>query len=194
MHAIADLPSMCEHVHFPLQAGSDRILKKMHRIYKKEEYFEKVALLRSIVPNVVLGTDMIVGFPTETEEEFLETFEAMKEIKYGNAFLYTYSPRQNTPAKRWVDDIPQETKDDRHKRLLALYNEISAELLQEMLGKTVEVLVEKRSKDGKYLKGNTRCWRNVIFEGSDSLIGQLVQVKIHSFSHQTLIGTRVTEK
>lgn len=192
MMAIRDLPSLCEHVHFPLQAGSDRILKKMHRIYTKEEYFNKVAQLRSFVPNVVLGTDMIVGFPTETEEEFLETYRAMEEIEYSNAFLYTYSPRQNTPAKRWIDDIPQEVKDDRHKRLLELHTRISTKLMQEKLGSSVEVLVEKRSKDQRYLKGLTRCWRNVIFEGNDSLIGSLVKVELHSHSNQTWIGTLVT--
>lgn len=188
MEAIRDLDSLCEHVHFPLQAGSSRILRKMHRIYTKEQYYEKVALLRSLVPDVALGTDMIVGFPTETEEEFEETCQAMRDIRYANAFLYTYSPRNGTPAKRWADDIPLEVKNERHKRLLALHQEIAGELLLEMLGKTVEVLVERRNKDGKHLKGVTRCWRNVIFEGADSLIGTLQQVKLHSYSHNTLIG------
>ena len=188
MEAIRDLDSLCEHVHFPLQAGSSRILRKMHRIYKKEEYYEKVAMLREIVPNVALGTDMIVGFPTETEEEFEETCQAMRDIRYANAFLYTYSPRKGTPAKRWVDDVPEEVKNRRHQKLLALHQEIASELLQEMLGQTVEVLVERRNKDGKHLKGVTRCWRNVIFEGDDSLIGTLQQIKLHSFSHNTLIG------
>lgn len=191
MEALRDLPSLCEHVHFPLQAGSDRILKKMHRIYTKQEYMEKVAQLRELVPNVALGTDMIVGFPTETEEEFLETLEAMRQVRYSNAFLYTYSPRKGTPAKRWVDDIPEEVKDDRHQRLSALHNEVSSELMREMLGKKVEILVEKRSKDGNYLKGVTRCWRNVIFKGDDSLAGSIQQITLHSFSKQTFIGSLV---
>ena len=135
MEAIRDLPSLCEFVHFPLQAGSNRILKKMHRIYTKEEYFEKVALLKEIVPDVTLGTDMIVGFPTETEEEFMESYEALKQIRYGTAFLYTYSARQGTPARRWVDDISDEVKADRHQRLLALYGEISTELCRRCLEK-----------------------------------------------------------
>lgn len=191
MEALRDLPSLCEHVHFPLQAGSDRILKKMHRIYTKQEYMDKVAQLRELVPDVVLGTDMIVGFPTETEEEFLETYEAMRKVRYANAFLYTYSPRKGTPAKRWVDDIPEEVKDDRHQRLLTLHNEISSELMREMLGKKVEILVEGRSKDGNYLKGVTRCWRNVIFEGNEALIGSIQQITLHSFSKQTFIGSLV---
>ena len=189
MEAIRDLPSLCEHVHFPLQAGADRVLRKMHRIYTKEEYMEKVALLREIVPSIALGTDMIVGFPSETEEEFQETLEAMEKVQYSNAFLYTYSQRQGTPAVRWKDDIPDEVKQERHQRLLKLHGEISSRLMREMLGQTVEVLVERRNKDARYLKGITRCWRNVIFEGDDSLIGSLQQVTLHSCSHQTLIGS-----
>ena len=196
MEAIRDLDSLCEHVHFPLQAGSNRILRKMHRIYTREEYMEKIATLRALVPHVAIGTDMIVGFPTETEEEFLETYQAMKEVRYANAFLYTYSPRKGTPAKRWADDIPESVKDDRHKRLLELYQCVASELMRGMLGTTVEVLVERRNKDSRYLKGVTRCWRNVIFEGDDSLIGSLQQVTLHSLSHHTLIGelTKQSEK
>ncbi len=188
MEAIRDLDSLCEHVHFPLQAGSDRILRKMHRIYTRQEYMEKIALLRELVPNVAIGTDMIVGFPTETEEEFLETYDAMKEVRYANAFLYTYSPRKGTPAKRWADDIPESVKDDRHKRLLELHRQTASELMRHMLGETVEVLVERRNKDSRYLKAVTRCWRNVIFEGDDSLIGTLQKVSLHSLSHHTFIG------
>ncbi|MFN0065892.1 MAG: tRNA (N6-isopentenyl adenosine(37)-C2)-methylthiotransferase MiaB [Chlamydiales bacterium] len=188
MESIRDLDALCEHVHFPLQAGSSRILKKMHRMYTKEQYFEKVALLREICPEVVLGTDMIVGFPTETEEEFIETMEAMREIRYSNAFLYTYSPRKGTPAKRWVDDVPEEVKNERHQRLLALHQEVSSALMQEKLGEEVEILVERRNKDDRYLKGVTRCWRNVIFEGDDSLIGTIQKVKLHSCNHSTFIG------
>lgn len=189
MEAIRDLPSLCEHVHFPLQAGSSRILRKMHRIYTKEEYMEKVELLRSIVPNVALGTDMIIGFPTETEEEFEETMEAMRQVRYSNAFLYTYSPRKGTPAKRWADDVPEEVKQERHQRVLKLHNEIAAELMSEKLGEEVEVLVERRNRDARYLKGLTRCWRNVIFEGGDELIGTLQKVKLHSFTHNTFVGS-----
>lgn len=191
IHAIRDLDSLCEHVHFPLQAGSNRILKKMHRIYTKEQYMEKVHMLQEYVPNVAIGTDMIVGFPTETEEEFQETYEAMKHVRYSNAFLYTYSPRKGTPAIRWADDIPEEVKDERHKRLLSLYQTISSQLLQEMLGQEVEILVERRNKDSHYLKGTTRCWRNVIFEGDDSLIGSIQKIHVTGCSHQTLIGSLV---
>lgn len=188
MEAIRDLPTLCEFVHFPLQAGSNRILKKMHRIYTKEQYFEKVALLRQIIPSVSIGTDIIVGFPTETETEFQETYEALREIRYSLAFIYAYSPRKGTPAMRWKDDIPEEVKQERLQKLLDLQNEIGNEERQQMLGQTYEVLVERFNKDGQLLKGRTRCWKKVIFEGDENLIGTLQSVKIHSYSHQTLLG------
>jgi tRNA-2-methylthio-N6-dimethylallyladenosine synthase len=189
MLAIRDLPSLCEFVHFPVQAGSSRILRKMHRIYTIEEYFEKVRMLREIVPNVSLGTDIIVGFPTETEEEFMMTYDVMKEIEFSVAFIFAYSPRKGTPAMRWKDDIPEEVKQDRLQRLMDLQNSISNRQRQGMLGQVVEVLVERRNKDDTNLKGRTRCWKKVIFPGGDDLIGTLQQVEIHSYGHQTLIGT-----
>jgi len=191
MEAIRDLDSLCEHVHFPLQAGSNRILRKMHRMYTREQYLEKVALLKELIPQVTLGTDMIVGFPTETDEEFEETVEAMRQVRYGHAFLYTYSPRKGTPAMRWIDDVPEEVKQQRHQKVLALHEEISNQLMQEMLGQTVEVLVERKNRDQHHLKGLTRCWRNVIFTGDDSLIGTLQRVHLHSYSHSTFLGTLV---
>jgi len=192
MQAIRDLPSLCEFVHFPIQAGSSRILKKMHRIYTKEQYFEKVALLRKTVPNVSLGTDIIVGFPTETEAEFQETYDALKELKFSVAFLYAYSPRKGTPAMRWKDDIPEEVKQDRLQRLIDLQNEIGNEERQQMLGQTVEVLVERFNRDGEHLKGRTRCWKKVIFKGDASMIGTLQKVKVHGYSHQTLVGETIS--
>ena len=191
MEAIRDLPTLCEFVHFPIQAGSSRILKKMHRIYTKEQYFEKVALLREIVPNVTLGTDIIVGFPTETDEEFEETYDAFKELRYSVAFLYSFSPRKGTPAMRWKDNVPEEVKQERLHRLMDLYNDFSSQDRAEMIGSTVEILVESiNSKDGR-LKGRTRCWKNVIFDGDKSLIGSLQNIKLHSHNHQTLIGSLI---
>ena len=189
MEGIRDLKSLCEFVHFPLQAGSNRILKKMHRIYTIEQYLEKVRMLKEIVPNVALGTDIIVGFPTETEEEFQETYRLLKEIEYSVGFLFSYSPRKGTPAMRWRDDIPEEVKQDRLQRLLQLQEQIYVKQRQAMLGQTIEVLVEKRNfKDNHLLKGKTRCWKNVLFPGNDEMIGTLQQVQVHSYSHQTLLG------
>ncbi|MBM3200973.1 MAG: tRNA (N6-isopentenyl adenosine(37)-C2)-methylthiotransferase MiaB [Chlamydiae bacterium] len=187
MYAIRDLPSVCEFVHFPIQAGSSRILRKMHRIYSKEEYLEKVHQLKSIVPNAALGTDIIVGFPTETEEEFLETYKVFEDIKYSVAFIFTYSPRQGTPALRWKDDIPEEVKLDRLHRLSDLHKRQVAEQYVGLLGTTREVLVEKRNRNGQ-LKGRTSCWKKVIFDGPDSLVGSIQKVHLHSFNHETLVG------
>ena len=189
MHAIRDLPAICEFVHFPMQAGSNPILKKMHRIYTIEEYFEKVALLREIVPDVSLGTDIIVGFPTETDAQFEETYEAMKKIRFSLAFIFAYSPRKGTPAKRWKDDVPESVKEERLQRLLDLQTQITNAELQQMLGQSFEVLVERFNKDGRLLKGRTRCWKKIIFEGPESCIGTLQQIRVHSFSHQTMLGT-----
>lgn len=192
MEAIRDLPSLCEFVHFPLQAGSNRILKKMHRIYTVEQYMEKVQMLREIVPNVALGTDIIVGFPTETEEEFQQTYDLLSQIEYSVAFLFAYSPRKGTPAMRWKDDIPEEIKEKRLQRLLELQESIYAKQRQQLLGETVEVLVEKQSKDPLLLKGRTRSWMKVLFPGGDELVGTLQNVKVHSFSSQTMLGERTT--
>lgn len=193
MEAIRDLKSLCEFVHFPVQAGSNRILKKMHRIYTIEQYLEKVEMLREIVPKVTLGTDIIVGFPTETEEEFQETFDIIAKIEYALGFFYTYSPRTGTPAMRWKDDISDEVKQDRLQRLLQLQAGITAKKQQKMLGEVVEVLVEGQGSQEGQLKGRSRTFDKVILEGSPDKIGTLQNVKIHGFSHETLIGTTVLD-
>lgn len=191
MEAIRDLKSMCEFVHFPLQSGSDRILKKMHRIYTLEEYLEKVVMLKEIVPGVVLGTDIIVGFPTETEEDFQMTYDIMKQVGYMTAYLYTFSPRKGTPAMRWKDDIPEDVKQERLQRLMALQDEIYSKRFQQMLGETVEVLIEKQgTKDSNMVQGMTRCWRNVVLPGEGNMIGTLQNVEVVGFSKNTLIGKR----
>lgn len=192
MRAVQELPSVCEFVHFPLQAGSNRILKKMHRMYTKEEYFEKVSLLRTMVPHVALGTDIIVGFPTETDEEFEETRQALETLRFSVAFLFAYSPRKGTPAMRWGDDVSQEKKDARLQTLLALQEKVYREDREKMLGTTVEVLVERPStKDETMLKGRTRCWKNVVFHGDQSLVGSFQQVHITGCTNQTLIGKKM---
>ncbi|NGX57375.1 MAG: tRNA-2-methylthio-N(6)-dimethylallyladenosine synthase [Chlamydiae bacterium] len=192
MEAIRDLDSLCEFVHFPIQSGSSRILRKMHRIYTKEEYMEKVAMLKEIAPGVALGTDIIVGFPTETDEEFEMTYDVLKEIEYSVAFLFAYSPRQGTPAMRWKDDIPEEVKNERLQRLIRLQEEIYVKHRQALLDNVVEVLVEGPSrKDPNMVKGRTRCWKNVLFPGSVEDIGKLVRVKVHGYHHQTLMGERI---
>lgn len=192
MYAVRDLPSLCEFVHFPIQSGSNRILRKMHRIYTLEQYLEKVQLFKEICPKVVLGTDVIVGFPTETEEDFEMTYKAIDEIEYGQGFFFAFSERKGTPATRFKDDVPEEVKADRLQRLMKLQETKYKKQRQALMGEEVEVLVEKVSiKESHMLKGRTRCWKNVIFPGSPELIGSLQRVSLHSFSHQTLIGNNV---
>lgn len=163
-------------------------------MYTREEYMEKVALFRSIYPEVVLGTDIIVGFPTETDEEFQMTYDALKEIEYGVAFLFEYSPRKGTPAMRFKDDIPDSVKSERHRLLFDLQEEIMSRHRQAMLGTEVEVLVEGvTERDDAFLKGRTRCWKNVVFKGNKAMIGSLQRVSVKSFNHHTLIGELASE-
>ena len=189
MEAVRDLPSVCEFVHFPLQAGSNRILQKMHRIYTREEYDEKVSMLRQIVPHVALGTDIIVGFPTETDEEFDETKRAIETIRFSTTFLFEYSPRKGTPASRWEDDVPTSVKEHRLNQLIEAQSIVAHNDMQSMLNQTAEVLVEGiSSRDGTMVKGRSRSWKNVVFPGDKTMIGTVQQVKLHSFTNQTFVG------
>lgn len=192
MIALRDLKKMCNFVHFPFQAGSNRILRKMHRIYTIEEYLEKVRMLRELIPHVALGTDVIVGFPTETDEDFQETKKILETIEFDVAFLFAFSQRKGTPAMRWKETVSEEQKEARLQELIALQDLIYAKKRQAMLGTEVEVLVEcVNFKDARLLKGRTTCWKNVLFEGDGQLIGSLQKVKVHSYSHQTLLGELV---
>ena len=193
MHAVNDLRTSCNLVHFPIQAGSNRILKKMHRIYTKEQYLAKVELLKKIAPNVVFGTDIIVGFPTETEEDFVETLKVFEEVRYHVAFLYTYSPRPGTPAMRWKDDVPKAVKDDRLQRLMRLYRKIAHEERTKLIGSTLEVLIDNASSkhDGKMMRGRTRCWKKVVLPGEGLKIGDEIPVEITAVNNETLIGRLV---
>lgn len=193
MEAIRDLKSLCEFVHFPLQAGSNRILKKMHRIYTVEQYLEKVHLLNEIVPNVSLGSDFIVGFPTETEEEFEETCRLLQYINFSVSYSYAYSPRKGTPAMRFLDDISEDVKERRLQKMIALQDKLTKKHLENLIGTTVEVLVDsKSSKDASEHKGKSRCWKNVVFKAENKdLTGTLQLVKVENYSNQTLIGTAI---
>lgn len=189
MIALRDIKKMCNFVHFPFQAGSNRILKKMHRIYTIEQYMEKVRMLKEYLPNVVFGTDVIVGFPTETHEDFLETKKILQEVEFDVAFLFSFSQRKGTPAMRWKETVSEQEKEERLQELMAIQEEIYTKKRQAMLGTEVEVLVEcVNFKDASMLKGRTTCWKNVLFPGDQSLIGTMQKIKVHSYSHQTLLG------
>ena len=190
IEAYREVPELANHLHLPVQSGSDRILSLMKRGYTALEYKSKIRKLRKVRPDIRLSTDIIVGFPTETEEEFQETLSVFEQVNFSVAFVYTYSARQGTPAMRFKDDIPEEVKQDRLQRLMDLHTRQATLQRVAMLGSTVEVLFTKRNKNDQ-LKGKTSCWKKVISDGPDSLIGTLQKVKIHSFNHQTLIGTVV---
>ena len=187
MYAMKDLPSVCEFLHFPFQSGSDRVLKKMNRKYTKNEYLEKAAALKEIVPNIKLGTDIIVGFPTETDEDYQDTIDVFTKIGFSLAFIFAYSPRKNTVAYRFEDDVSKKVKQQRLQTLLFLYEQMLAKEKAKMIGSSYEILVERKNKDNR-LKGKTRSWDKVIFDGDESLIGKTQKVKITDYKHQTLIG------
>lgn len=177
--AMVECDKVCEQFHLPFQSGSDRILKIMNRKYTKEGYLNLVRKLKERIPSIGLTTDIIVGFPGETEEDFQDTLDIVETARYDSAFTFLYSIREGTPAAKMEDQVPEDVKQERFNRLLEKVNEISAEINQSYLSKVVEVLVEGPSKtDPNRLMGRTRENKLVNFDGDETLIGKLVSVKI----------------
>lgn len=171
--------NMVEHIHLPVQSGSNEILKRMSRKYTRESYLELVRKIKEAIPNVVLSTDIIVGFPGETEEQFEETMSLVREVEFASAFTFIYSPREGTPAAKMEDNVPIEVKKERLNRLNELVAELSRKDNEKLYGQTVEVLVEGESKNNpEYLTGRTRTNKLVHFKGPVSLTGQFVDVTI----------------
>jgi len=171
--------NMVEHIHLPVQSGSNEILKRMSRKYTRESYLELVRKMKAAIPELVLSTDIIVGFPGETEEQFEETMSLVREVEFASAFTFIYSPREGTPAAQMEDNVPLEVKKDRLTRLNNLIAELSRKDNEKLRGKTVEVLVEGVSKNNpEFLTGRTRTNKLVHFRGPESLTGQFIDVKI----------------
>ncbi len=186
--AIAECESVCEHVHLPLQSGSSRILKAMRRTYTRERYLELATRMREAIPDVAFGTDIIVGFPGETEPDFEQTLEVVAEVGFDSAFTFVYSPRQGTDAAAMADQIPHETKIERMERLVELTQRIARERNEARVGRVEEVLVEGASRsDDALLRGRTRRNTTVNFAGS-AAPGELVPVLIESATSTTLRG------
>ena len=186
--AIAECPSVCEHVHLPVQSGSSRVLKRMRRTYDRDRYLRLVDTLRAAVPDLALGTDVIVGFPGETEEDFAETLEVVKAARFDSAFTFIFSPRAGTEAASMIDQVPDEVKHERLERLVELTQRIAAERNMERIGRVEEVLVEGSSRtDGALLRGRTRRNTMVNFAGSVTT-GNLVMVVIDEATSMTLRG------
>lgn len=179
IQAYVDCDKLCNYIHLPVQAGSSRVLKRMNRKYDREKYLGLVKKLRAAVPEITISTDIIVGFPGETEEDFEETLSLVKEVGYDSAFTFLYSVRKGTPAAEYEDQIPEETKHERFNRLVDLINEGSAAKNAAYVGHIEKVLVEGVSKKNEEtLTGRTDGFKLVDFEGPKELIGQMVDVEI----------------
>jgi len=189
VEAYGALPKLVESAHIPVQSGSDSILKAMHRGYTRERYLRIIEKLRGIRPGMGISTDLIVGFPGETEVDFEQTVSLVREARFQQAFIFKYSPRRDTPAASMANQVSQEVKEERNQRLLAVVNEIAAEKHGEMAGRQVEILVEGPSKkNAARMMGRTRCNKIVVFEGSDRHRGQLLEVAITRAGSFTLYG------
>jgi tRNA-2-methylthio-N6-dimethylallyladenosine synthase len=188
--AMAETPTVCEHVHLPMQSGSTRTLKRMLRRYTREGFFDCVARLRAAIPSLVFTTDVIVGFPGETDEDFEETLSACREIGFMDAFTFKFSAREGTPATRMPesDTVPDEVASERLQRLVETVRSISREVNLGLLGTRHEVLIEKTAKRGDLLQGRTRDFRTILVPGDTSLIGTYMHVEITGTTGHTFTG------
>jgi tRNA-2-methylthio-N6-dimethylallyladenosine synthase len=193
IQAIAELPKLMEHVHLPLQSGSDRVLKLMRRGYTVDKYRELVRRLRAARPDIAITTDIIVGFPGETEEEFEQTLSLTRELAFDNAFVFRYSKRKDTPAAEMEQQVPEEEKERRNQELLRVVNQLMRSKLEALVGKEVEVLCEGPSKTNpERLCGRTRTNKIAVFEGNPRLVGEIFPVRVTRASESTLYATLPT--
>ena len=191
---LAKMEKICPHFHLPLQSGSSAILKKMNRHYTKERYLELVRKLRAALPDISLTTDIIVGFPGETEEDFLETMEVVKEVQYDSAFTFIYSKRTGTPAAVMENQIPDDVVKDRFDRLLAEVQEISRERCARFEGQTMDVLVEDvNDHDSSLVTGRLTNNLLVHFKGTEDLIGKIVDVHLDECRGFYYMGTMISK-
>jgi tRNA-2-methylthio-N6-dimethylallyladenosine synthase len=188
IEALAECASVCEHVHLPLQSGSSRVLKRMRRTYDRGRYLGLVERLREAIPDLALGTDLIVGFPGETEDDFVQTIEVVEEVGFESAFTFIYSPRVGTEAAALPDQVPDDVKHEWLERLVEVVQRVGAERNAERVGRVEEVLVEGPSRtDGSVLRGRTRRNTTVNFTGP-ATVGELVDVAIEGSTSTTLRG------
>jgi tRNA-2-methylthio-N6-dimethylallyladenosine synthase len=187
--AYAQLPKLCESAHIPVQSGSDRILKLMHRGYTREKFLGIIKKLRAARPEIGIGTDIIVGFPGETDEDFEETLSLAREAEFDQAYIFKYSPRRDTPAAEMPNQIPQRVREERNHLLLQTVNEIADRKYKSFVGRQTQILVEGPSrKNPARMTGRTRCNRIVVFDGSERHRGEIMDVKITRTGSFTLYG------
>lgn len=185
--AMADIPQVCEALHLPIQAGSDRVLQMMDRGYTQKEYLQKVELLKKYIPDIALSTDIIVGFPGETYEDYLETVKVLNQVRYDQVFAFKYSPRPGTPAALLKVSTDEEEASKWLSDLINMQKDITFENNLKYQDKTVEVLVEEQKEDGQ-LVGRTRTNKLVYFSGGNNLLGKLVNVKVNTVNRFSLEG------
>ncbi len=191
IQAFSRLPKLCEHIHLPFQSGSDRILKAMHRGYTKESYLGKIYRLKEVCPSIAVTADVIVGFPGEEENDFEETLDLIRKVRFDDLFSFKYSPRKGTRAATLQDKVDEKVKQDRLSILQEIQNGITLQKNQELEGRVEEVLVEGRSKQSENdITGRTRTNKIVNFEGNLELVGQLVPVRITKAYAHSLRGER----
>jgi len=191
--AYGRLPKLCDFVHLPMQSGSNRILRAMNRPYTRERYLEIVRALRDVRPGITLSTDVIVGFPGETDADFEETRSLFEAVNYDMAYVFKYSVRSGTPAATMPDQVPDGVKERRNQVLLELLRENSLRRSQSLLGTVEEVLVEGRDRSGLRLTGRTGGNRTAVFEGDPGLVGSLARLRITRASVSTLYGDLMVE-
>lgn len=189
--AIAESDKACKTVHLPVQAGSDRILKLMNRHYTRKEYLDKLEMLRAYIPDIAVTTDIMVGFPTETEDDFQDTVALVREAKFSGAFTFIYSPRKGTPAAEMKGQIDEITSKKRIMQLIDIQNSISREYSGKYLGNTIEILCEGYDAKKKKYLGRDVYGRMAYFKGDNSLLGKFVNVKITKTGGMSLIGETV---
>ena len=189
---LARLEKVCEHLHLPVQAGSDDVLHRMNRGYNREYYLGLVGKIREYVPDISLTTDILVGFPGETEADFADTLALVEQVRYDSAFTFIYSPRKGTPATKMAEQVPEQVKKERIYQLIELQNRISLERNTQLIGSEQEVLVEGTSKGNpQMLAGKTRTAKTVLFSGNEALVGKLITVKIKGAQTWSLMGEMV---
>ena len=196
IEAIADVDAVCEHVHLPMQSGSTRTLRRMLRRYTREEYFDCARRLREAVPGLSLTTDIIVGFPGETDEDFEETLSAVRELAFDDAFTFKFSPREGTPATRLPPEmtVPDEVASERLERLIAAVRDGARARNLALLGSRHEVLIEKVARRGELLQGRSREHRTVLVPGDESLIGAYLTVELTGTTGSTFTGAIVRQR
>ena len=190
IEAFARLPKLAEHVHLPLQSGSNRILKNMHRAYTAEKYVDLVHRIQQAREGTAITTDIIVGFPGETESDYRQTRDLVEKIQFDNAFIFRYSPRRDTPAAEMPEQVNERIKEERNHDLLSVVNESARRAGERLVGRNVEVLCEGPSKTNPArLTGRTRTNKIVVFEGGDDFVGGMVEVMIKRANGFSLYGT-----